>query len=50
LVCKKLARAFGWKNDFSNQYDEKVLKNEFGISGSVQCYKQMTFIYPNKKV
>ncbi|MBT9188443.1 DUF6263 family protein [Zobellia russellii] len=46
----KMAEASGLKDEFSLNMMKKSLQKEFGSEALSNSYKQMTFIYPRKKV
>jgi len=46
----KMAEASGLEDEFSLNMMKKSLKKEFGSEALSNSYKQMTFIYPKKKV
>lgn len=49
-LVSKMARASGLEDEFSINMMKKSLENEFGSEALSNSYKQMTFIYPDKKV
>lgn len=49
-LVAKMARASGLEDEFSINMMKKSLENEFGSEALSNSYKQMTFIYPDKKV
>ncbi|MCM4170920.1 hypothetical protein DHD32_05480 [Arenibacter sp. TNZ] len=49
-LVAKMARASGLEDEFSINMMKKSLENEFGSVALSNSYKQMTFIYPDKKV
>ena len=49
-LVSKMARASGLEDEFSINMMKKSLENEFGSEALSNSYKQMTFIYPEKKV
>ncbi|MCK0145436.1 DUF6263 family protein [Arenibacter sp. F26102] len=49
-LVSKMARASGLEDEFSINMMKTSLKNEFGSEALSNSYKQMTFIYPDKKV
>lgn len=49
-LVSKMANASGLKDEFAINLMKKSLAKEFGSEALSNSYKQMTFIYPNKKV
>ncbi|MBC8768510.1 hypothetical protein H4O18_10950 [Arenibacter sp. BSSL-BM3] len=49
-LVAKMARASGLEDEFAINMMKKSLENEFGSEALSNSYKQMTFIYPDKKV
>tara|TARA_R110002049_G_scaffold104888_3_gene251515 strand:+ start:211 stop:1053 length:843 start_codon:yes stop_codon:yes gene_type:complete len=49
-LVAKMARASGLEDEFSINIMKKSLESEFGSEALSNSYKQMTFIYPDKKV
>ncbi len=49
-LVTKMSNASGIDDEFSKNMMKKGLEKEFGSEALSNSYKQMTFIYPNKKV
>jgi len=49
-LVAKMANSSGLQDEFSLNMMKKSLENEFGSKALSDSYKQMTFIYPDKKV
>ncbi|MDX1362660.1 DUF6263 family protein [Arenibacter latericius] len=49
-LVSKMATASGLKDEFALNLMKKSLRKEFGSEALSNSYKQMTYIYPNKKV
>lgn len=49
-LVSKMARASGLEDEFSINMMKKSLENEFGSEALSNSYKQLTYIYPDRKV